>query len=245
MFPLTEEDDEPSNQTTPNGDAKSFSHTNEDDFMTDASELADQNDAAIEDEPDSDVENESMGDAHLESMTPAGSPPSTTTPQGSPPEGLFNAILDGTYTPSLAAETNSKSIPKPTGRTKVSKIALLTNSASQTPRESASTPAESTSVKLLDPEDDVLSDSELPGPWIPDAYQPPLNECEDLADYLLHRKYETMTDVNQLIAGLNKYPANQRSTANLYALVENAQYILKQWQDEYLELDARVSYIVL
>jgi hypothetical protein len=240
MFPLTEEDDGPSNQTTPNGDGLATPQPNEDYEMTDASEPI--NGPGLDVDVDSELEKESIGNAHLESMTPAGSPPSTTTPQGSPPKGLLNSILDGTYTPSLVADNNPKSSSKTTTKAKVPKISLTTNSASQTPQESASTPAGSLTLKPLDPEDDVLTEEDLPGPWTPDVVSQPLGDCEDLADYLLQRKFEAMSDANKIIAAFNKFPVAQRSTESLYALAENAQYILKTWQDEYLDLDARVSY---
>ena len=239
MFPLTEEDDGSSNQTTPNDEGLASPLPNEDDQMTDASEPTDG--LTLDVDVDSDIEDGSIGNVHLESMTPAGSPPSTTTPQGSPPTGLLNAILDGTYTPSLAAEPEPKS-SKTITKTKVPKISLTTNSASQTPLESASTPAET--LKPLDPEDDVLSEEDLAGPWADDVHPHPLDDCEDTADYLLQRRYQAMSDVNKIVAALNKFPVAQRSTENLFALAENAQYILKCWQDEYLELDARVSCIL-
>jgi hypothetical protein len=214
---------------------------NDDDQMTDASEPTGA--LALGIDVDSDMEEGSIGNTHMESMTPAGSPPSTTTPQGSPPKGLLNAILDGTYTPSLMADPepkNSRSTAKTATKTKVPKISLITNSASQTPQESALTPAET--LKPLDPEDDVLSDEDLPGPWDEEFRPQPREDCEDHADYLLQKKFKGMSDVNQIIAALNKFSAAQRSTENLYILAENAQYILKCWQDEYLELDARVSF---
>jgi hypothetical protein len=236
MFPLTEEDDGVSNQTTPNGEGLASLLPDEDDQMTDASEPT--NGLHLDVDVDSDLEAGSIGNVHLESMTPAGSPPSTTTPQGSPPKGLLNAILGGTYTPSLVAVPERRT-PRNATKAKIPKISLTINSASQTPRDTASTPAET--LKPLDPEDDILAEDDLPGPWLEDFEPQPLDDCEDLADYLLQRKYQAMSDVNQIIAALNKFPAAQRSTENLYALAENAQYILKCWQDEYLELDARVS----
>ena len=232
-----------SNQNTPNG-AKPSHQPNEDededDLMTDGSELANPHDL-IDEDADSEVEDESIGNAHLESMTPAGSPPSTTTPRGSPPEGLLDSILDGTYITPLATEPKSKLTSRSTTKAKTPKISLTTISDSQTPWEAASTPADSATLKPLNLEDDYLSEEDLPGPWANDAYQEPLDDCEDLADYLLQRRFEAMSDVNRIIAAFNKFPAAQRSTENLYALAENAQYILRYWQDEYLELDARVS----
>lgn len=209
--------------------------------MTEGSDLANSQDLGFGEDVESDIEDGSIGNTHLESMTPAGSPPSSTTPQGSPPEGLLNSILDGSFTPSLVADTSVKHSSRNTTKPRIPKISFSTNSASQTPRESASTPAESAPLKLLEPEEDVLSEEDLPGPWTYGVSPQPFDECEDLADYLLQRKFEAMSDVNQIIAAFNKFPAAQRSTKNLYALAENAQFILKNWQDEYLELDARVS----
>jgi hypothetical protein len=87
----------------------------------------------------------------------------------------------------------------------------------------------------------VLSESDLPDPFIEDAPSPIEAECEDRADYLLQKRFKPMADVQAAIAALTKFPAAQRSTENLYALTQNAQQILKAWQDEYLMLDARVS----
>lgn len=239
VFPLTEEDDDLSNQTTPNGEGLASPLPNEDERMTDAPETPDG--STLEVDVDSDIEDESIGNAHLESMTPAGSPPSTTTPQGSPPKGLLNAIIDGSFTPSLVAEPALKS-SRSTTKTKVPKISLKTKSASQTPLQFASASADA--LRPLNPEDDILSEDDVPGPWADDCSPQPLDDCEDMADYLLQRRYKAMSDVNKIVAALNKFPAAQRSTENLYILAENAQYILKCWQDEYLELDARVSCIL-
>src|SRR5690242_3151662 len=239
IFPLTEEDDDLSNQTTPNGEGLASPLPNEDEQMTDAPETPDG--LTLEVDVDSDLEDESIGNAHLESMTPAGSPPSTTTPQGSPPKGLLNAIIDGTFTPSLVAEPALKSSRSST-KTKVPKISLTTKSASQTPLQLASASADA--LRPLNPEDDILSEDDVPGPWADDYSPQPLDDCEDMADYLLQRRYKAMSDVNKIVSALNKFPAAQRSTENLFILAENAQYILKCWQDEYLELDARVSCIL-
>ncbi|KAG9381138.1 hypothetical protein A1F94_008458 [Pyrenophora tritici-repentis] len=136
---------------------------------------------------------------------------------------------------------NGASEPSRSNKASVPKIALLPESTSQTPRDSASTPAESAVPKLLAPEEDVLSESDLPDPFIEDAPSPIEAECEDRADYLLHKRFKPLSDVQAAIAALTKFPAGQRSTANLYTLAENAQHILKAWQDEYLTLDARTA----
>ena len=123
----------------------------------------------------------------------------------------------------------------------MSKPSFSRGSASQIPRDSGSTPAEPAVPKLVDPEDDILSDSDLPEPFVEDAPWPKEADCDDRADYLLQTRFKPMTDLQSIIASLTRYPASQRSTATLYALAKNAQHILKAWQDEYLALDARVS----
>jgi hypothetical protein len=97
----------------------------------------------------------------------------------------------------------------------------------------------------LRPEDDVLSESDLPEPWIEDAPVPIEAECEDRADYLLQTRFKPMIDVQVVIANLTKYAASQRSTESLYALAKNTQNILKEWQDQYLMLDSRVRITML
>jgi hypothetical protein len=161
------------------------------------------------------------------------------TPQGSAPPGQ-DSFEDDMQTSVLAHESRSEPTSRKSGKLAVPKIALP-ESASQTPRESASTPAESAVPNLLDPDEDVLSESDLPDPFIEDAPSPIEAECEDRADYLLQKRFKPMADVQAAIAALTKFPAAQRSTENLYALTQNAQQILKAWQDEYLMLDARVS----
>lgn len=142
----------------------------------------------------------------------------STTPHGSPPTGLGQKV----------AEAMLKPPPKNIGR----------GSTSHTPQvTTAPTPV----LQMIDPEDDLLSDSDLPGPWV-DDYEPPENEaeCEDHADFLLQHRFKPMTDVDTLLASLTKFAPAQRSTETLYQLAENTQKILEVWQDEYLVLDAKV-----
>jgi hypothetical protein len=154
-----------------------------------------------------------------------GAQPDSNTPPGSPPPELnLNAPEKGPQA--------SASVPT---------IALPQESASQTPQNGLSTGAATPVLNLIDPEDDILSDSDFPGPW-DESYTPPANEaeCEDRADYLLKTRFKPMADVNKIIASLTKFAPAQRSTENLYLLAENTQKILKAWQDEYLMLDAKV-----
>lgn len=211
MFPLTEEDDEePSNQNSPSDDAKDSP-----DPETEVMDI----DEEIEEEMGKKEESDYMEDVLADTSK-------TNTPPGVPPPELVHAYHDPTA-----------KIQVPTA---IPKIALPAKSLSQTSRDNGSTPAEYAVPKLLDPEDDVLSDSDLPDPFL-EGQPPPIEaECEDRADFLLKSRFKPMTDAQDIIAALTKYPLSQRSTESLYALAENTQNILKVWQDEYLMLDARV-----
>lgn len=227
IFPFTEGDDTLSNQSTPIGNAKPRTR-----LVGSASEYGsdDDNEEAIEDD-ESEPDYDAMDVAQK----------SQETPQGSQPPDMDDANQAASHTSVQAGDSKSESASKTPNRLGVPKIALMPQSASQTPGESVSTPAESAVPKLLDPEEDVLSDSDLPDPFVYDAPSPVEAECEDRADYLLQKRFKPMADVQAAIAALTKFPASQRSTENLYALTENAQHILRAWQDEYLMLDARVS----
>ncbi|KAL6707000.1 hypothetical protein ACN47E_004950 [Coniothyrium glycines] len=228
-FPLTEEDeDQPSNQSSRNTSAKPPTRPY---CAQPLSTSGDEHDHVF-DEDRSEISFVASKDAHTTS----------TTPLGPPPDGLLDSILDGSWVPPPPETTNSVSKRlAATSRSSNPKLALPPKSTSQTPLEAASTPAEYAVPKLLDPDDDELSDSDLPEPFIYDAPSPVEADCEDRADYLLQKKFKPMVDVHQVIATLTKYAANQRSTESLYALAENTQRILKAWQDEYLMLDARTA----
>ncbi|RAR09318.1 hypothetical protein DDE82_001829 [Stemphylium lycopersici] len=228
IFPFAEGDDQPSNQSTPISNAKP--RTRMGSSATDYSSDDDDNEEAIEDD-DSEAEFDRIDVVQKSSVTP----------QGSQPPEFEGSNAAASYTSAPAPESKSESGSKTFNKLAVPRIALLSQSTSQTPRDSASTPAVSPVPKLLEPEEDILSDADLPDPFINDAPSPVEAECEDRADYLLQRRFKPMIDVQAAIAALTKFPASQRSTENLYALTENAQHILKAWQDEYLMLDARTA----
>ncbi len=231
VFPLTEDDDEQlSSHSSPNKHAKLPLRPHSAGSVHSEGD-SDEEDEEMVGDDESEQNSESMEDVRYRAGTPG----------GSPPEGLLESILEGTYTPASAPKTASKTSSSNVLQLPIPKISLSNRSASHTPRERASTPAESAVPKLLDPEDDILSDSDLPDPWIEDAPSPVEAECDDRADYLLQKRFKPMADVQAAIAALTKFPASQRSTENLYALAENTQKILKAWQDEYLMLDARVG----
>lgn len=227
MLALAEEDHDFSstNQTSVSENAKPSPRPNADESMIDSSEEED-----ADEDIDTEEEDESTDDAQIRSTTPAGSPPA----------GLHESILNGTYTPA-AVELEPGPVPT-TAKSRATPKISFSKSVPQTPREPASTSVQV--VKMLDPEDDELSDSDLPEPWVEGASRPTQAECDDMADYLLRTKFEPMTDVQEIIASLTKYPFAQRSTESLHALAENTQMILKAWQDQYLELDAKVSSLV-
>ncbi|KAH6168006.1 hypothetical protein HBI68_093400 [Parastagonospora nodorum] len=233
MNPLTEEeDDDSANQGSRTHRAKPSSGSN-DEPMGEAVDSDDDNDNAIADD-------ESDEDEEIQIVQKA-----SATPGSSPPDGLQDSVLGGTYVPSAASQPdygpsnkNSRS-SKASKALSVPKVQLLSKSATQTPRNA--TPAEFAVPALLNPEDDVLSDSDLPEPWIEGAPVPLEADCEDRADFLLQKRFKPMVDVQEVIASLTKFAVSQRSTESLYALAENTQNILKHWQDQYLMLDARTA----
>lgn len=231
MNALTEEeDDDSANQGSRTHSAKPSSGSN-DEPMGEAVDSDDDNDNAIADD-ESDDEDEEIQTVQKASATPGSSPP--VGPEGSIPGGTAAPQPDPGPSNKIRSSKTSKALSVP-------KIKLLSKSATQTPRNA--TPAEIAVPALLSPEDDVLSDSDLPEPWIEGAPVPLEADCEDRADYLLQKRFKPMVDVQEVIASLTKFAVSQRSTESLYALAENTQNILKQWQDQYLLLDARVSLI--
>jgi hypothetical protein len=224
MVPLAEEDDgdeAAANQDSPRSSAR----------------LSPQppNDEPMGEPVDSDMENaiEDDGEDHDYAQALRNVTQSSTTNR-SPPHGDHD-LPDPAPDPDLVPAVKTRKIPP------VPKIKLPTQSASQTPRASASNPAAIAVPKLLAPEDDVLSESDLPEPWIEDP--PPVIEadCEDRADYLLQTRFQPMVDVQEVIATLTKYQASQRSTESLFALAANTQKILQEFQDQFLMLDARTA----
>lgn len=215
MFPLTEEDDEDPSNQSSPIDAKESPVPEEE--VSDEEEHADDHDDLSSD------------DEHLDDVK--AEPSGSTTPPGSPPPELVKAYSDPTIKIPVSAAVPKTSLP--------------VKSASQTPLHASSTPSEPVVAQLLDPEEDALTEADLPGPWIEGAPLPKEADCDDRADYLLKTRFPPLTDVQDVIASLTKHPFARRSTETLYALAENTQRILKAWQDEYLMLDARVCFYSL
>jgi hypothetical protein len=225
VFPLTEEEDDVlSNQGSPIEDAKESPQHSEDEEMPDASDEEEQEEQEQreenEDEDDDDDDEEVEEEPKAESVQNE-----STTPLGSPPSALKHDM-----------SFEAKSVP-----TLVPQLAVPEKPATQSRQGSASTPAAPRTAAPLNLEDDVLSDSDLLGPWV-ERYRKPKSEkeCDDKADFLLKTRFKPMTDVQDLITILTKISPAQRSTETLYLLAENTQLILQAWQDEFLKLDARV-----
>jgi hypothetical protein len=225
LNPLPGERDSVANQTPAFANAK----PNEDENMNDASDLEDANEQAIEDD-------ESEGDDDDADATEV--QPASRTPAGTPLPTLQRASLNSTSKSATTTEPRQKPNARSSKHLAVPKISLPSGS-----RDLAGTPAQSAVPKLLDPEDDELSDSDLPEPWITESASPVRADCDDHADYLLQTRYKPMVDVQEIIATLTKHPIAQRSTESLFALAANTQNILKAWQDQFLTLDARVSHV--
>ena len=113
---------------------------------------------------------------------------------------------------------------------------LIDNSQEAEPEASA------TQITIPEIElDDNLTDDDLPSPYGSRPRTPVESNFTDKAEYLVKKRFAPMTDPQKFIAALTKVPPGSRSTAVLYALAENAQEALKEWQDEYLYLDARTA----
>ncbi|CAI6337859.1 unnamed protein product [Periconia digitata] len=218
VFPLQDHDD-PSNQSSPLPDANDSLQGDEQD---DQDQNQNHSSSLNRDGSDADGGDEgSLPDVkNPKSFSPA-------TPPGSPPPGVIKAYHD----PSTKIPT-SLSVPK---------ISLPDKASVNMSHDGTLTPAESAVPKLLDPEDDMLSDSDLPDAWIEGVPDPLEAECEDRADYLLQTRYKPMPNVQDIIDNLQKHSFTLRSTESLYALAENTQMILRAWQDQYLELDAKTA----
>ncbi|MBE7179692.1 MAG: hypothetical protein INR71_00525, partial [Terriglobus roseus] len=88
---------------------------------------------------------------------------------------------------------------------------------------------------------DVITDADLPSPFLVRPPTPPRDQCTDEADWLLRKQYAPMTDPQAFIMALTKLPPAARSTENLYRLALNTQKALAAWQDQFLLLDARTA----
>jgi len=89
--------------------------------------------------------------------------------------------------------------------------------------------------------EDILGPDDLPPPFASTLTTPAESDIEDEADRIAKQRFDPMTDPNHFVRALTKISPSDRSIDNLLALALNTQLALKAWQDEYLELDKRVS----
>ncbi|KAF2144029.1 uncharacterized protein K452DRAFT_285234 [Aplosporella prunicola CBS 121167] len=89
--------------------------------------------------------------------------------------------------------------------------------------------------------EEELEDDDLPPAFASDWDTPEETDIEDQADLVLKSRFDKMTDAQKFIAALTKHVPSERATGVLYAIAENTQRALKQWQDEYLAIDKRVA----
>ncbi|KAK4986002.1 hypothetical protein LTR50_005594 [Elasticomyces elasticus] len=94
-----------------------------------------------------------------------------------------------------------------------------------------------TPLCMLTEEEDVLTDSDLPPAYLDAPLSSDLDEPDDEAQAIYNQSYKPIPDFNDLIAALRKHDVTNRPTSVLWKLAANTNAVLKQWQDEYLELD--------
>ncbi|KAF2723514.1 hypothetical protein K431DRAFT_282960 [Polychaeton citri CBS 116435] len=101
----------------------------------------------------------------------------------------------------------------------------------------SNTGASSPEPKLLEPEEDILTEEDFPELYR-DSWSPPdRDEPDDDAATILRGQYRPMIDAEAYIKALTKHDPAIRSTENLEQLAENTQRALEQMQDEYLRLE--------
>ncbi|KAF2089900.1 hypothetical protein K490DRAFT_54332 [Saccharata proteae CBS 121410] len=84
-------------------------------------------------------------------------------------------------------------------------------------------------------------DDDLPPPFASTNGSFEDTDIEDQADLIMRQRFQPMTDPQKFIAALTKHAPAERTTEILYAIAENTQRALQEWQDEYLEIDKRVA----
>ncbi|KAK3646432.1 hypothetical protein LTR56_008530 [Elasticomyces elasticus] len=88
--------------------------------------------------------------------------------------------------------------------------------------------------RMLEPEEDVLEDDDLPS--IFGEEWPALTGTEDAIDKQTRKVFKPL-NTNKILASLTKFDPAARSTGNLLEIAANAQRALQALQEEYLSLD--------
>lgn len=91
---------------------------------------------------------------------------------------------------------------------------------------------------LLPPEDDILTEQDLPDLLKDDWSE---DDTEDTASRIMREQFQPIIGPDPFIRALTKHDPAVRSLDNLKQLASNAQWALEQLQKEYLELDQIVA----
>ncbi|KAK5154612.1 hypothetical protein LTS14_006750 [Recurvomyces mirabilis] len=90
--------------------------------------------------------------------------------------------------------------------------------------------------RMLEPDEDVLTDSDLPDIYHETTPPTPEEGDEDDIDRALRQQFHAL-NTDALMASLTKFDPAVRSTKNLYAIAENTMKAMAALQEEYMELD--------
>lgn len=94
------------------------------------------------------------------------------------------------------------------------------------------TPKEEPRPALLPPEDDVLTEEDLPGLYKEDWSE---DEIDDEASHIMRATFRPIVGPEPFVAALAKHAPAARSLPTLLALTSNAQWAMEQLQKEFLE----------
>lgn len=94
---------------------------------------------------------------------------------------------------------------------------------------------------LLPPEEDRITDDDLPSLYKDVWSSDDDDEVIDEATKILRARYTPLVGPEPFVKALTKFDPAVRSLDSLKQLAENAQWALKQLQDEYLEIDKLVA----
>jgi len=90
-------------------------------------------------------------------------------------------------------------------------------------------------------EEGELSENEFPPAFLERPPTPDEADCDDPADFIVRTRFAPMSEPQDFVKALTRHPIASRDTKVLYELALNTQRALKEWQDEYLKLDARTA----
>ncbi|KAA6416156.1 MAG: hypothetical protein FRX48_00876 [Lasallia pustulata] len=122
----------------------------------------------------------------------------------------------------------------PVGFSQTQRSASSSDTTSQA-NESGLTPPDLETDAIIS--EDELSESDLPPPFT--SSTPPPDRDASIGEDVAAGRFKTLPNPDDFLLALTN-PAS-RSTSALYTIAVNTQEALKLWQDEYLQLDARLT----